>query len=69
MMQLYYTYKNEQDRSSCMYFLKHSGFWNDIDIDSPRSVSNRLIISIESGDADDFSIRAKYKGFKFYEVD
>ena len=69
MIQLYYKYKNERDRSSCMDFLKHSGFWNDIDIDISRSVSRRLTISMEADGADDFSIRAKYKGFKFHEVD
>ena len=52
-----------------MDFLKHSGFWNDIDIDISRSVSHRLTISMEADGADDFSIRAKYKGFKFHEVD
>ena len=67
-MQLSYKYKDEKDRSACMNFLKHSGFWNDREIDSAKSLTKKLIISVEENDLDDFNIRAKYKGFRFNEV-
>lgn len=69
MMHLSYKYSNERDRVLCLDFLRHSGFWNDIEIDVARSVTKRLVISIEDNDVDDFTIRAKYKGFKFNEIE
>lgn len=69
MTQMCYKYQDEKDRVSCIYFLKHSGFWNDIEVDSERSVTHRLIISIDDDEADNFNVRAKYKGFNFNEID
>jgi hypothetical protein len=68
-MQLSYRYNSERDRALCLDFLRHSGFWNDIEVEYLRSATKRLVISIENEDVDDFTIRAKYKGFKFNEIE
>lgn len=67
MTELVYKFKGHSDRDSCLSFLKKSGFWNDIELEPLSETSKKIIITIDSDESEDFLIKAKYKGFRFYE--
>lgn len=68
MNEYYYKYKNEKDRMSCIFFLKHSSFWNSIEIISSKSNTNRITICLDESEFEEFYSQSCFKGFKFYEL-
>lgn len=68
MIELFIKYADSLSREKILDFLNKESSRFSIDITQDKSLTNRILIEVESEESESFISYSKFKGFKFYET-